>query len=267
MIVVKTPAEVEVMRESALRVGKVLAELARFLRPGVTTNQLNDLAESRIRENGDVPSFKNLYGYPFATCISVNDAVVHGFPNDVPLREGDVVSVDVGVLRNGFHGDSAYTFVLAPASAEVLRLLKVTKESLYLGLAKAVVGQRVGDISHAIFAHTEKRNGYGVVRDLVGHGLGRRLHEDPQVPNFGRRGTGPILPDGLVLAIEPMINMGRKEVFQDKDGWTIRTRDGMPSAHFEHNVCVRRNRPDILSSFEEIEMAEKANPHLDASKY
>ena len=267
MIVVKTPAEVEIMRGSALRVGEVLAEVARFLRPGVTTRQLDELAERCIRDSGDVPSFKNLYGFPFATCISVNDAVVHGFPNDIPLSKGDVVSVDVGVLRNGFHGDSAYTFALAPASAEVLRLLDVTKASLYLGLAKAVVGNRVGDISHAIFEHTEKRNGYGVVRDLVGHGLGRWLHEDPQVPNFGRRGTGPILPDGLVLAIEPMINMGRKEVYHDKDGWTIRTRDGLPSAHFEHNVCVRRNQPDILSSFDPIEKAEKANPHLDASYY
>lgn len=267
MIVVKTPAEVELMRESALMVGRVLTEVARFLKPGVTTQQLNDLAERHILDNGAVPSFKNLYGYPFATCISVNDAVVHGFPNSLPLKEGDVVSVDVGVLKNGFHGDSAYTFVLAPSRTEVLDLLRVTKESLYLGLAKAVVGNRVGDISYAVFEHTEKKHGYGVVRDLVGHGLGRRLHEDPQVPNFGRKGTGTILPDGLVLAIEPMINMGKKDVYHDKDGWTIRTRDGLPSAHFEHNACVRRNRPDILSSFEGIEAAEKSNPYLDSSYY
>lgn len=267
MIVVKTPAEVELMRESALMVGRVLTEVARFLKPGVTTQQLNDLAEQYILDNAALPSFKNLYGYPFSTCISVNDAVVHGFPNHQPLKEGDVVSVDVGVLKNGFHGDSAFTFVLAPATPEVLKLLKVTKESLYLGLGKAVVGNRVGDISYAVFEHTEKKHGYGVVRDLVGHGLGRRLHEDPQVPNFGRKGTGPMMPDGLVLAIEPMINMGKKDVYHDKDGWTIRTRDGLPSAHFEHNVCVRRNRPDILSSFEGIEAAEKSNPYLDSSYY
>lgn len=267
MIVVKTPAEVELMRESALMVGGVLAEVARSLRSGVTTRQLNDLAEKHIRSLGALPSFKNLYGYPFATCISVNDAVVHGFPNDIPLREGDVVSVDIGVLHQEFHGDSAYTFALAPVTPAVLQLLKVTKESLYRGLEKAVVGNRVGDISHAIFEHTEKKHGYGVVRDLVGHGLGRRLHEDPQVPNFGKRGAGPILPDGLVLAIEPMINMGRKEVYHDKDGWTIRTRDGQPSAHFEHNVCVRRHQPDILSSFDAIEQAEKSNPYLDASYF
>jgi methionyl aminopeptidase len=267
MIVVKTPDEVELMRESALMVGEILAEVARFIRPGVTTQQLNDLSEQYIRDNAAVPSFKNLYGYPFATCISVNDAVVHGFPNHQPLKEGDVVSVDVGVLKNSFHGDSAYTFALSPATPEVLRLLKVTKESLYLGLEKAVAGNRVGDISSAIFEHTEKKHGYGVVRDLVGHGLGRRLHEDPQVPNFGKRGTGPMLSDGLVLAIEPMINLGKKDVYHDKDGWTIRTRDGLPSAHFEHDVCVRRNRPDVLSSFAPIEAAEKANPYLDASYF
>jgi len=267
MIVVKTPAEIELMRKSALMVGEVLATVARFLRPAVTTSQLNDLAEKHIRSLGAEPSFKNLYGYPFATCISVNDAVVHGFPSDRPLQEGDIVSVDVGVLYQEFHGDSAYTFALAPVAPAILQLLKVTKESLYRGLEKAVVGNRIGDISYAVFEITEKKYGYSVVRDLVGHGLGRRLHEDPQVPNFGKRGAGPILPDGLVLAIEPMINMGRKDVYHDKDGWTIRTRDGLPSAHFEHNVCVRRHQPDILSSFDAIEQAEKSNPYLDASYF
>jgi methionyl aminopeptidase len=181
--------------------------------------------------------------------------------------EGDIVSVDVGVLLNGFHGDSAYTFAIGAITEEVSRLLLVTRESLTLGIEKAVAGNRVGDISQAVFDHTERKHGYGVVRDLVGHGLGRKLHEDPQVPNFGRRGTGPKLKEGIVLAIEPMINLGTKDVYHDKDGWTIRTRDGKPSAHYEHDVCVRRNKPDVLSTFEGIEAAEKANPYLFASYY
>jgi methionyl aminopeptidase len=267
MIQVKTDAEVELMRESALLVSATLTEVASCLRPGITTLEVDRLCETYIRDRGAVPSFKNLYGYPFATCISVNDAVVHGFPSDYVLREGDIVSVDVGALLNGFHGDSAYTFALGAIPAEVAQLLLVTRESLMLGLEKAVAGNRVGDISHAVFEHTEKKHGYGVVRDLVGHGLGRKLHEDPQVPNFGKRGTGAKLKEGTVLAIEPMINMGTKDVYHDKDGWTIRTRDGKPSAHFEHDVCVRRNKPDVLSRFDGIEAAEKANPNLFASYY
>ena len=267
MIQVKTNAEVELMRASALLVSATLTEVASFLRPGITTLQVDALCETYIRDRGAVPSFKNLYGYPFATCISVNDAVVHGFPSAYVLKEGDIVSVDVGAFHNGFHGDSAYTFALGSIPDEVARLLLVTRESLMLGIEKAVAGNRVGDISHAVYDHTEKKHGYGVVRDLVGHGLGRKLHEEPQVPNFGRRGTGPKLKEGVVLAIEPMINMGTKDVFHDKDGWTIRTRDGKPSAHFEHDVCVRRNKPDVLSSFEGIEAAEKSNPHLFASYY
>ena len=267
MIQVKTDAEVELMRESALLVSATLTEVASYLRPGVTTLEVDRLCETYIRDNAAIPSFKNLYGYPFATCISVNDAVVHGFPSDYALKEGDIVSVDVGALRNGFHGDSAYTFALGAIPDEVARLLLVTRESLMLGIEKAVGGNRVGDISHAIFEHTEKKHGYGVVRDLVGHGLGRKLHEDPQVPNFGKRGTGAKLKEGTVLAIEPMINMGTKDVYHDKDGWTIRTRDGKPSAHFEHDVCVRRNKADVLSRFDGIEAAEKANPNLFASYY
>ena len=267
MIHVKTNAEVELMRESALLVSATLAEVASMLRPGVTTMEVDRLAEAYIRDHGAVPSFKNLYGYPFSTCISVNDAVVHGFPGSHVLKEGDIVSVDIGAFLNGFHGDSAYTFALGSIPEEVSRLLLVTRQSLLLGIEKAVAGNRVGDISHAIFEHTEKRHGYGVVRDLVGHGLGRKLHEEPQVPNFGRRGTGAKLKEGVVLAIEPMINLGTREVYHDKDGWTVRTRDGKPSAHFEHDVCVRRHKADVLSSFEGIEAAEKANPHLFASYY
>jgi methionyl aminopeptidase len=265
MIYIKTNAEVELMRESALLVSATLTEVAKFLQPGKTTLQVDQLAEEFIRDHQAIPSFKNLYGFPFATCISVNDAVVHGFPTNYIIQPGDVVSVDVGVFKNSFHGDSAYTFALESIPEEVKQLMRVTKESLYKGIEKAVSGNRVGDISCAVFEHTEKKYGYGVVRDLVGHGLGRKLHEDPQIPNFGRKGTGSKLKEGFVLAIEPMINMGTKDVYHDKDGWTIRTKDGKPSAHYEHNVCVRKGKADILSSFEEVEKAEKTNPYLDAS--
>lgn len=265
MIYIKTNAEVELMRESALLVSATLTEVAKFLQPGKTTLQVNQLAEEFIRDNNATPSFKNLYGFPFATCISVNDAVVHGFPTNYVLQAGDIISVDVGVFKNGFHGDSAYTFAIVSVPEEVKQLMRVTKESLYKGIEKAVSGSRVGDISNAIFEHTEKKYGYGVVRDLVGHGLGRKLHEDPQVPNFGRKGTGSKLKEGVVLAIEPMINLGTKDVYHDKDGWTIRTKDGKSSAHYEHNVCVRKGQADILSSFVEIEQAEKVNPYLDST--
>jgi len=267
MIQIKTNAEVELMRESALLVSATLTEVARLLKPGITTMQVNDLAEQFILDHQATPSFKNLYGYPYTTCISVNDAVVHGFPRDIPLKDGDIVSVDVGVYKNGFHGDSAYTFAIGSIPEATKALLRITKESLMKGIEKCVSGNRVGDISNAIFEHTEKKYGYGVVRDLVGHGLGRKLHEDPQVPNFGKKGTGSKLKEGMVLAIEPMINLGTKDVFHDADGWTIRTKDGKPSAHYEHNVCIRRQKPDILSSFDGIEAAEKSNPHLDASYY
>jgi methionyl aminopeptidase len=265
MVHIKTNPEVELMRESALLVSATLSEVAKFLRPGVTTMQADQLAETFIRDNGALPNFKNYHGYPFATCISVNDAVVHGFPTNKELVEGDVVSVDVGVFKNGFHGDSAYTFAIGSVPEEVKALLRVTKEALYKGIEKAVAGGRVGDISNAVQEHTEKKYGYGVVRELVGHGLGRSLHEDPQIPNYGRKGIGGKLKEGMVIAIEPMINLGTREVFHDSDGWTVRTRDGKPSAHYEHTVCVRRGKADILSSFVEIEKMEKANPHLDAS--
>ena len=262
MIQYKSAAEIEIMRESCLLVGKTHAVLAKIIKPGITSMQINKLAAEFIADMNAVPSFLNYNGYPFATCISVNDAVVHGFPNDVPIKDGDLLSVDIGVFKNGFHGDSAYTYAVGEISEELKQLLRVTKESLYVGIKKATIGNRVGDIGYAIQEHTEKKNGYGVVRDLVGHGLGRQMHEEPQVANYGKRGTGAKLKDGMVIAIEPMINLGVKEIDYDEDGWTIRTRDRKASAHFEHDVAIRKQGPDILSSFEETEAAEKANTNL-----
>ena len=250
------------MRQSCILTNDAIAHVASFIKPGISTMELNDMADEYIRDHGAIPSFKNYHGFPFACCMSVNDAIVHGFPTSDELKEGDIVSVDCGAFKNGFHGDSAYTFAIGNVSDDVKQLLKVTKESLYKGIEKATVGNRVGDIAFAIQEHTERLHGYGIVRELVGHGLGRELHEDPQVPNYGKRGSGTKLRDGLVIAIEPMINLGSKEVFNDKDGWTIRTKDGKPSAHFEHTVCVRKNKADILSTFEDIEAAEKANENL-----
>jgi methionyl aminopeptidase len=266
MIHYRTPAEIELIRKSALLVGEAIASACALIKPGITTMQLDAQVEKFILANGAIPSFKNYKSYPFATCISVNDAVVHGFPTQEPLKEGDVVSIDAGVYMNGYHGDSAYTFLLqggAPSEA-IKNLLSITKRSLYIGIEKAVHGNRVGDIAFAIQYFTEKEHGYGVVRELVGHGIGRNLHEDPQVPNFGKRGTGSKLKEGMVIAIEPMINMGTKDVYHDKDGWTIRTSDRQPSAHYEHTVSVQKNKADILSSFTSIEAAEKANPYLDS---
>ncbi len=264
MIHYKTKAEVELMRISNQLVGKTLAIVAAAIKPGSSTAVLNQLAEDFIRSNGAAPSFKG-YGnpaFPFACCMSVNDAVVHGFPTKDILKDGDIVSVDVGVFKDGFHGDSAYTFAIGNISDEAKKLLKITKESLYKGIEKAVHGNRVGDIGYAIQWHTERENGYGVVRDLVGHGVGRHLHEEPQVPNYGKRGSGAKLREFMTIAIEPMINLGTKSVFHDKDGWTIRTEDGKPSAHFEHSVCIQKGKADVLSSFIEIEAAEKANAEL-----
>ncbi len=262
MIHYKTKAEIELIRESSLLVSKTLAEVAKLIKPGISTWELDQFAEQVIRDNGATPSFKGYHDFPFACCISVNDAVVHGFPTKDVLKDGDIVSVDVGAFKNGFHGDSAYTFALGNITPEVKQLLRVTKESLYKGIEKAIHGNRVGDIAYAIQNYTEKEHGYGVVRELVGHGLGRKLHEDPQVPNYGKRGTGAKLKEGMVIAIEPMINMGTKNIFHDADGWTIRTEDGKPAAHYEHNICIQRGKADLLSSFTEIEAAEKANANL-----
>lgn len=267
MIHYKSAAEIELMRESALLVGKTIAEIAKLIRPGITTAQLDKVADEFIRDNYATPSFKNFKGYPFASCMSVNDAVVHGFPSSVELREGDVVSVDIGVYKNSFHGDSAYTLAIGDPGTEVLQLLKVTKESLYKGIEKAVAGNRVGDIGFAVQDYCEKQFKYGVVRELVGHGLGKSLHEDPQIPNFGRRGSGGKLNEGMVIAIEPMINLGTKDVWYDKDGWTVRTKDGKASAHYEHTICVKKVKADILSSFKDIELAEKNNQYLNSSYY
>lgn len=267
MILYKTDAEVELMKESARLVSKTLTEVAKMLKPGVTTFQVDKLCGEFIRDHKAIPSFLNYMGYPYNICASVNDVVVHGFPNNVALKDGDVVSIDFGVILNGWHGDHAYTFLLGEASDDVLQLLSVTKESLYKGIEKAVVGNRVGDISFAIQEHTERKYGYGVVRELVGHGLGRSLHEDPQVPNYGKRGNGPRLKENVTLAIEPMINMGTKDVYTADDGWTVHTRDGKPSAHFEHDICVKKNKALILSDFSIIEEAEQKNINLNASYY
>ncbi len=267
MINYKTQEEVELIRQNCLLVNDTIAEVGKAIKPGISTLRLNNLAEEFIRDHDSIPSFKNYHGFPYACCMSVNDAVVHGFPTDKELKDGDIVSIDVGVLKNKFHGDSAYTFALGAISNEAKKLLRVTKESLYKGIEKAISGNRVGDIAFAIQEHTERKNGYGVVRELVGHGLGRDLHEDPQVPNYGKRGSGVKLNDGLVIAIEPMINLGKKFVFNDKDGWTVRTKDGKPSAHYEHTVCVKKDKADILSSFESIEMVERANGNLCSDYY
>lgn len=250
------------MRESCLLVGKAHAEVAALLKPGISTHELNKVIHDFIKDNGGVPSFLNYNGYPYATCMSVNEVVVHGFPTKTELKDGDIVSIDIGIFKNGFHGDSAYTYALGEVKPEHAKLLKVTKESLYKGIEKARAGNRTGDIGQAIQAHTEKAQGYGVVRDLVGHGLGRSMHEDPQVPNYGKKGTGMKLSAGMVLAIEPMINLGVKNVDFHEDGWTILTKDRKVSAHFEHDVHITKGDPDILSSFELIEAAEKKNPNL-----
>lgn len=265
MIYYKTEPEIELMRQSARLVSQTLTEITSILKPGITTLALDKIIGTYIRDHKAIPSFLNYSGYPFNSCISVNDVVVHGFPNERELREGDIISVDVGVILNGWHGDHAYTFAIGDPGAETAQLIRVTKESLYKGIEKAVAGNRIGDISNAIQEHTEKKYGYGVVRELVGHGLGRDLHEDPQVPNYGKRGSGPVMKEGLVLAIEPMINMGRKEVYTEEDGWTVRTKDHKPSVHFEHDVCVRKQKADILSDYSIIEAAEKKNPNLFCS--
>ncbi|MGF1564288.1 MAG: type I methionyl aminopeptidase [Flavobacteriales bacterium] len=250
----KTEEEIELLRESSLLVGKTLAEVAKAIRPGVTTLDLDRIAEACIRDHGATPGFLGYGGFPNSLCTSVNDQVVHGIPNNTPLQEGDIVSVDCGVLKSGFYGDSAYTFPVGVVSEEIEKLLRVTKECLELGIEAAIAGNRMGDLGFAIQNHAET-NGYGVVRELVGHGLGRELHEAPEVPNYGRRGNGVRLQPGLVLAIEPMINMGTKSVRQKSDGWTIVTGDGKPSAHFEHDVVVREGKAEVLSTFEWIEEA------------
>ncbi len=252
MIYLKTDEEIELLRVSNRLVGKTLAQVAEMIEPGVKTIDLDKRAEEFIRSHDAVPAFLGYSGFPYSLCISVNDVVVHGFPSDYELNEGDIVSVDCGVYKNGYHGDSAYTFAVGEVSDEKKQLMKTTKESLYKGIEAAVPGKRVGDIGHAVQTYCEDR-GYSVVRDLVGHGIGRDLHEEPQVPNFGRRGRGKKLQDGLVIAIEPMINAGVKDVVMWEDGWSIATKDSKPSAHYEHTIAVRKGKADILSTFDYVE--------------
>ena len=258
MIILKTREEIEIMRESALSVSRTLGIIAKEIKPGVTTLFLDKLAEEYIRDNGGTPLFKGMYGFPNTLCMSLNESVVHGIPNDRPLEEGDIISVDCGVLKNGYCGDHAYTFGVGEIKPEVQKLLDVTLECLYIGIEQFKTGNRIGDIGFAIQQHAEK-NGYGVVRELCGHGLGQKLHEDPEVPNYGKRGDGPKIKDGMVIAIEPMINMGTRNIKQLKDGWTILTADKKPSAHFEHDVALIDGKPEILSTFKFIEEALNKN--------
>ncbi len=252
MLHIKTSEEIELLRQCNQLVSKTLAEVCSIIRPGVTTLELDRHAETYIRDNGAEPAFKGYNGFPGTLCTSVNDEVVHGIPSDYTLRDGDIVSVDCGVLMNGYYGDSAFTFAVGEIDEETQRLMDVTRASLEDGVKEAVVGNRVGDIGFAVQFRAEDA-GYSVVRELVGHGLGTRLHESPEVPNWGRRGTGPKLSKGLVICIEPMINMGIRDTVQMKDGWTIKTADGKPSAHFEYAVAVDKGKADVLTTFEFIE--------------
>lgn len=260
-IFLKTEDEIELMRNANQLVGKTLGEISIHIKPGVTTLQLDKIAEEFIRDNGGIPTFKNFpnpYGNPFpaSICTSVNDVVVHGIPDDkTVLKDGDIISVDCGALLEGFNGDSCYTFCVGEVSEDVRQLLKVTKEALYLGIEQAVAGRHIGDIGNAVQQHSEAY-GYGVVRELTGHGIGKDMHEDPPVPNYGSAGNGVLLKEGMCIAIEPMITMGNKAIYMMPDRWTIKTRDGKPAAHFEHTVAIRRGKAEILSSFDEVERLE-----------
>lgn len=252
MIRLKTGTEIELLRENALLVSKTLAQVGKHVVPGVTTLELNNIAETFIRDHGAEPAFLGYGGFPYTLCISVNDVVVHGFASQYRLKEGDIISVDCGTLYKGYYGDSAYTFPVGEVSAETANLLRTTKESLYLGIEKAIAGNRVGDISSAVQEHVEKA-GFSVVREMVGHGIGRKLHEAPEVPNYGRRGVGKKLEEGLVICIEPMVNAGTRNVYLHDDGWTLSTTDKKKSAHYELMVVVQKGKPDVLSTFDYIE--------------
>ena len=255
MVKPKTEEEIELLRENAIIVSKTLAEVGKIVAPGVTTLELNRVAETFIRDNGAIPSFLGYEGFPAALCLSVNDVVVHGFPSNYVLKEGDIVSVDCGTLYKGYNGDSAYTFPVGEVDAKTRRLLDVTKESLYKGIEAAVAGNHIGDIGFAVQNHCEK-HGYGVVRELTGHGIGKEMHEEPNIPNYGRRGNGKMLKSGMCIAIEPMITLGDRKIGLMPDKWSIRTIDGKPAAHFEHTIAIKNGKADILSSFEEIESLE-----------
>ncbi len=261
MIYLKTDDEIELLRKANLLVSATLAEIAKVIQPGVTTRQLDTLAEQFIRDHGAKPTFKgfpNPFGadFPASICTSVNEVVVHGIPNDDPLKEGDIVSVDCGTLLDGFCGDSCYTFCVGEVSPEVRQLLATTKASLYKGIEQALPGHRLGDIGYAVQSHCEAQ-GYGVVREFVGHGIGREMHEDPQVPNYGRRGNGKLIKNGLCIAIEPMITMGTHALYMLPDKWGVVTRDGKPAAHFEHTIAIHHGKAELMSSFEEIEEIER----------
>ena len=251
MIKVKTREEIEIMRESALVVSRTLGVLASEVKPGVSTLFLDKIAEEYIRSQDAIHGFLGLYDFPNTLCMSPNAQVVHGIPNDKPLREGDIISIDCGALKNGFYGDHAYTFAVGEINEETKKLLEVTKQSLYEGIREFKVGNRIGDVGYAIQKYCEDR-GYGVVRELVGHGLGKKMHEDPEIPNYGKRGRGKKLINGMVVAIEPMINMGTHRINQLSDGWTILTKDGKPSAHFEHDIAIINGKPELLSTFKYI---------------
>lgn len=253
-VVIKSREEIELIRESAIIVSKTLGMLASEIIPGISTIELDKLAENFIRDSGAEPGFLGLYDFPNTLCVSPNSQVVHGIPNNTPLNEGDIISIDCGALKNGFYGDHAYTFPVGEINPKVTNLLETTKESLYKGIAEFKAGNRIGDIGHAIQYHCESK-GYGVVRELVGHGLGKTMHESPEVPNYGRRGQGKKFENGTVLAIEPMINMGTHKIKQLKDGWTILTKDNQPSAHFEHNIALINGKPNLLSTFKYIDLA------------
>ncbi|HHJ49822.1 MAG TPA: type I methionyl aminopeptidase [Phaeodactylibacter sp.] len=263
MIYYKTPEEIELMRISNLLVSQTLAHVGSILKPGVSGADIDREAEAFIRDHGAEPAFKNYEGFPATLCVSVNEAVVHGIPSkEQVFKEGDIVSVDCGVLLNGYYGDSAYTFALGEVDEKVMELLRVTKEAVYLGIEQARVGNRLRDIGYAVQSFAERQHKYGVVRDLVGHGIGKKLHEEPEVPNYGQRGRGIKIQEGLVIAIEPMINLGSKSVRQLKDGWTIVSKDRSPSAHYEQVVAVKKEGPDRLSDFSVIEEVERQNASL-----
>lgn len=261
-VLFKTKEEIEIIRQNCLLVCKTLAKVGELLKPGITGTEIDRAAEELIRDYGAVPGFKGYRGFPATLCISPNEGVVHGIPNEKEFLEGDIISVDCGVYKDQFYGDAAYTFAVGQIKPKTLALLRATNESLYKGIKKAVVGNRVGDIGFAIQQYIERKHQYSIVRELVGHGIGRNLHEKPDVPNFGRKNSGLRLKEGLVIAIEPMVNLGKKNVVQAEDGWTIRSKDHSPSAHYEHTVAVRKGNADILSDHSFIEIAVKKNPNL-----
>ncbi|HIW87453.1 MAG TPA: type I methionyl aminopeptidase [Candidatus Onthomorpha intestinigallinarum] len=262
MIQLKTKDEIEELRRSALMVGDVLAEVSKHIRPGVATKRLDEIAEDYIRSFGAIPTFKGYCGYPASLCISINDVVVHGIPGERVVKEGDIVSIDCGVTLNGWVGDSAYTFALAGVEDEVMKLCRVTKESLYIGIEQCTVSKRLGDLGYHIQDYCQSF-GYGVVRELCGHGVGRHMHEEPSVPNYGKRGNGTRFREGMTIAVEPMITLGKKDVLFEADQWTCRTVDHSPAAHYEHDIAITESGPDILSSFDKIEEAVKTNINLE----